>query len=424
MKPIRTINVYLAANAVMYLPFYLAQEKGVFSTLLPDVRVNLFPCNGDKDALEKMQVDNLSTDQTICAIAVADPCVTDQQEDVQIIASLIDRLSFWAVSTSDYDISLASRKINNKYDTLVYYDNNLITGNKVGVHFFNKEQIRSQVLISNLGEEFNYLNAKTLIITPDLLNIAIRKVQSNLMINYHFAKGDKYLPNDYITTAIITDKCSLENDKVYPVLICIIEAIQKAKSIIYSSKTIAIEILENMSCMTSLQLENDEKNRIAQTIIEIIHEDRIYPNDMNISIDKWEKTIGTKNGFDALVNTELVLNAEKKIANQFGITPHGTFAEELLPLQKSIEQLQKTNTELCEKIDKLSTPAWKRWLSKHKTTVSITLFIVIYGLIYLIALCKNYVWVNHGLAKTPFSAILGIFWDVFVKNKVQNEKNS
>lgn len=411
MKPIRKINVYLAADAVMYLPFYLAKEKGIFSTLLPNVTIELCPAKGDNDAIEKMQKDNHSTDQTLCAIAVTDPSVIHKYEDIQIIASLIDRLSFWAVSKYDYDIHSATRRISNKYNRVVYYDHNLLTGHKVGVQFINNEQIRSQVLISELGEEFNYLGDQTLIITPDILNIAIHKIQSDLSINYHFAKGDKYLPNDYITTAIITDQCSLANSCIYPLLVSMVEAIHKAKSIIYSSKTIAIEILENMDCLKNLDVDEETKTRIARTIIEIIHEDRIYPNDMNISKEKWIKTIGEEGNFEFIVNTGLVIDAEKKIANQFGITAHVTFAEEI----------QKTCDSLRNELSKSHVPKWKTWIKSHRITTLCLIIFVIWSVIYGTCSYLDCSWVQKSWAVFPFSSLLGILKDIFVKNKVENE---
>lgn len=295
------LNIYLAADAVMYLPLYVAKEKGVFQTLLPDIETNLYPTGGDYDAIRRMREDNISTDKSLIAIAIADPNGIKSFKNVRVIASLIDRLSFWAISRKDVDLSQED-VVQNIFSEVIYYNSNLITGHKVGKNFYDKENLTSKQTVNQLGNEFNYLdNEGSIIITPDLLKIAHYQVLDNVHINYHFAKGDRYIPSDYITTAIITNKCCLK-EPYYHKLARVIEAIQKAMSIIYSSKQIAKEILLNMDCMSEECTETD-KEKVAEKIIEIIYEDRIYPSDLNITNEKWKKTLSNDDiTFETYVN--------------------------------------------------------------------------------------------------------------------------
>lgn len=354
----RTLNVYLAANAVMYLPIYVAQEKGIFNTLLQDTEVNLIPAKGDYDAIVRMCDDNSSVERNTFAIAIADPNSIRDAEEARIIGALIDRLSFWGVSKKRTNCNLTGIK-NKTYHKVVHYDTNLITGHTIGLKVREIEQISSSQTIQRLGDEFNYLDDDTMIITPDLLNVAQRCVEGVAHINYHFAQADRYMPNTYITTAIITSKWCIEPGlDVSDKLVRIIEAIQKAKSIIYSSKQIAREILLNMECIRLIE-DQDKKIKVADFIIQTINEDRIYPSDMNISEDQWKITNSNSSiGFSDCIYNEIVLRAERCIADQFGITVNDTFADILAnflrPYQEKNEALLSEVSELNKRIGVLN----------------------------------------------------------------------
>ncbi len=363
----------MAAQAVMYLPVYVAQEKGIFSTLLPDTKVNLIPANGDYDAIIKMNDDNVSVDANTFAIAIADPNAIKDVDDARVIGSLIDRLSFWGVSKKKIDCH--KKGINKSvFNKVVHYDENLITGYKIGIAVRNKENINDCRTINKLGEEFAQIEEQTIVISPDLLTIANLCVNEEAYINYHFANADRYMPNTYITTAIMTSKWCLQKEFDESLkLVNVIEAIQKAKSIIYSSKQIAKEILINMDCMKSIS--EDKKDDVADFIIQIINNDRIYPSDLNISKEQWEST-NTNSGepFSDYVYNEIVLRAEKKIADQFGITFDDTFADRLSEIKKqnneeidsykaTIQKQEGTITELEKKLNKYQNDHLRKFIN-------------------------------------------------------------
>lgn len=423
------LNIYLAADAVMYLPLYVAKEKGVFQTLLPDIETNLYPTDGDYNAILRMRQDNLSTDRSLMAIAIADPNGIKSVKNVKVIAALIDRLSFWAISRKDVDLS-QDDIIQNMFSEVVYYNQNLITGHKVGKSFYDKENLSSKQIVDRLGEEFNHLdNEGSIIITPDLLKIAYHQVKGNIHINYHFAKGDRYIPSDYITTAVITSKCCLR-DPYQHKLARVIEAIQKAMSIIYSSKQIAKEILLNMDCLSDGCADVD-RERVAEKIIEIIYEDRIYPSDLNITNEKWCKTLSNDGpSFETYVNNDIVLEAERRIADQFGITANETFAEVIKDIKQSyectVENLTTKCSDLHSSINALKNQLkryeqsfiyrFSFWLKKHRLLFPMSLAMLLITIVWILNLIEGEGWANHGITYATIPAI-----DLFLLQMIISE---
>ena len=385
----------MAAQAVMYLPVYVAQEKGIFSTLLPDTKVNLIPVNGDYDAITKMNDDNVSVDVNTFAIAIADPNAIKDVDDARIIGSLIDRLSFWGVSKKKIDCH--KKGINKSvFNKVVHYDENLITGYKIGIAVRNEEKISDCRTVNKLGEEFAQIEEQTIIISPDLLTIANLCVNNEAFINYHFANADRYMPSTYITTAIMTSKWCLQNEVDESLkLVNVIEAIQKAKSIIYSSKQIAREILINMDCIK--KVSEDKKDAVADFIIQIINNDRIYPSDLNVSKEQWESTNTTiGKPFSDYVYNDIVLQAERSIAAQFGITINETFADNLLEIEKKynkkIDELTSEISGLKEQICKFNNSYLIRfvdWCVKNWFSI-LTILCVIYTVMWV--LCRFFIY--------------------------------
>ena len=410
----------MAAQAVMYLPIYVAQQKGIFDTMLSDcgARVIIHDTNGDFDAINEMNIVNYNTDQDSFAIAIADPYAINNEtvENARIIGALIDRLSFWGVSMNTIDCHKKRGIEKSVFSKVVYYDDNLITGHRIGRAVRIKADIKEEKLITTLGEEFDYLEEeKTMIITPDLLAIALSYVNKKAHINYHFAKGDIYMPSDYLTTAIMTSEWCLDNNpNVTKILVRVIEAIQKAKSIIYSSKQIAKEILMNMDVQGIKTIADvEKKNAVADFIINIINEDRIYPSDMNISENQWESTFPNHDmNFSNYVNNDIVLQAEKSIASQFGITIDETFAEEIeqrmSPLQENLNTKDITITELNAKIVELETTLKRMSNSPLKR---FTVWVVrkwfhlvfwpllVYTIVWFISFLYGFDWAKYDLSK-------------------------
>lgn len=385
----------------MYLPIYVAKEKGLFDTLIPEIEVNLCIANGDYDAVRKMNGDNCSTSENIFALAVADPNAIRSVDNARIIGALIGNLSFWGVSKRNIDChKVGIRK--KDFKKIVYYDENLITGYSIGRKISEEEHLQG-VTTDVLGQEFNYLQDGenyNIIITPDLLNIARLCVKGDAFVNYHFAKEDKYILNNYITTALITSEWYLGKDNKYDTFVSVIEAIQKAMSIIYSSKQIAREILVNMDCMKSV--DDNIKVAVADFIIKIITGDRIYPSDLNIfSKKQWQSTTQADLDFSKSINNNIVLSAEKNIANQFGITLNDTFAEQKAEIEKRyIDRINELEA-IINKMQVHRLEIIKKWLIGNWVYVLLAICII-YFLVWLICLLTSCDW-TKGTISTGFA---------------------
>lgn len=418
------LEFYLAADAVMYLPIFLAKEKGLFDNLVPDhnIKVSLNPASGDKDAIFRMNEANKKTNSNTVAIAIADPnamAVGENSvlEEARAIGTLIGCPSFWGVSSQDNECEQTGIK-NTYFSTIVHYGDNLITGYRIGSTVYNQEGIESVVKVKRLGQEFKELLPDHIIITPDLLNVAINCVNQNAYINYHFAKDThNYISTDYLTTAIITSNRCIQDKIKNEILVKVIVAIQTAKAIIYSSDIIAREILADMNCIKNCKLDEKKASAVAKQIIEIIVEDHLYPYDFNISPQQWSSTTteALKQGFSKYVDNDIVLQAERIIAEQFGITIEDTFAETIdekiaKPLKEEIARLEKEMIERTSLSCRL-----KKWLKNNLFFVISLVLSGGYAVVWLIA---NYVykatWTGKDFPKALcFSICLPILIRIF-----------
>ena len=101
----------LAAKTYMYLPLFLAKEKGIFKSVFEAKRIKddieFRICDGDDDAIDsildfnrharKCKLDEI-------AIAISDPTSIlrqhksfDNKTDIKVIGKLINKLPFWVI---------------------------------------------------------------------------------------------------------------------------------------------------------------------------------------------------------------------------------------------------------------------------------------------------------------------------------------
>lgn len=429
------LDFYLAADAVMYLPVFVAKEKGLFENLIDGVQINvsLIPSGGDFEAISRMEAANRSTQHNNVAIAIADPNAMVNPktkkvlDETRAIGALIGCPSFWALSNQDNECDQTGIK-QRFFTTIVYYDENYYTGYRIGKSVASNEDISDYKRVKEMGKEFDYLQPDHIIISPDLLNVAINCVDEKAYINYHFAKDrNGYISSDYLTTAIITSKRCIENKIKNQILVKVIVALQTAKAIIYSSDIIAREILTNMSCIKNCNFDEDRATSVARKIVEIIDEDHLYPFDFNISEEQWSLTTTSevlKDSFTRYVNNDIVLNAEKIIARQFGITATETFADVIKsikdPLDNDIFALKSRIVQLEEEFKRYKSFYYraKEWVKKNRWTFLGFIVTAGYSVTWLIAtLCYEATWTKHPVAYISLSSIAIPTIRSFVSNR-------
>lgn len=372
------LKIFRAADAFLYLPTYVAEEYGIFETLLEPLGIKKVEFhssrNGDIEAIKTMLSENDNTKDSI-SIAIADPVAflskqlkLVEVDEVRVIGAIIDKLPFWAVNHTDKKFDSIS-DFSKEFSEVVYYNENLVTGHYLGIKVKTSSKISGHGV--SFGQEITTINKiakenparKAVAITADIISLVKGKClpQNQLKINYWFSKEGPFL-----TTGILTSKkCCEHNSKI---LIRIIEAIQKSISIIYSSNKIAEQVCKTVSekpTFNSLPLTTNE----IKSIIDLIYEEKFYPADLNISEEGWNKAVkaiaktehwesedenaAINTSFTKYVDNSFVLVSEMTIAKQFGITLE-SFKNEIneeicLPLNEKIEKLETENTMYKEK---------------------------------------------------------------------------
>lgn len=336
------LKIFRAADAFLYLPTYVAEEFGIFETLLKPLGINgvefITSDAGDIKAIELMLAENSNANDSI-AIAVADPIaflskqITMQVEEVRVIGAIINKLPFWAVNHTDRVFDTIN-DFSKEFSKVIYYNENFITGHYLGIKVKTSSKIGGYGV--SFGQEIPAILAedaqsatKSVAITADIVSLVkgISLTQNPLKINYKFSKD-----GSFFTTGVITSKkcCDSYSEKLNK----IIEAIQKSISFIYSSDKMAGNICATIAKKSQFSDEPLTALEISK-IIELINEEKFYPADLNIAKDGWNKAIRAlaktehweskderevlKKSFGMYVDNRFILNSERSIANQFGI---------------------------------------------------------------------------------------------------------
>lgn len=444
------LKIYKAADAFLYLPTYIAEEYGIFDTLLKDYvnKVDFYTAeNGDCEAIDLMLQENNNSHDSL-AIAIADPTAflskrNDYEfSEVRVIGALIDKLPFWAVDHIDKLVPID--KFNKEFEEVIHYNDNYKTGYYLGNRIKNQTKIWKSNKVA-FGEEIQLLckeiepsttNKKCVAITADIVSLARAKSNSKIYINYRFSDEGRY-----ITTGIITsNKCIDQNSNI---LSKIIEGIQKSISMLYSSDKIAKEICTKVSkkeVFNSVELNEKE----IEEIVQLVNKERFYPADLNVSKDCWNLALKAlvkteqwedneqksllENSFDIYIDNRFVLTSEKNIANQYGIDLT-TFDEEVAAI---IEPIKVEKDRLRLELSKIGKRTYKfgvlltnlfRYFSKHffKILFAISVLVVLLVCLYF----GYYYYVNKKLADFSGSVITSLIASgiVFLLTLVRNKKN-
>lgn len=301
------ITFMLAAATYIYLPIFLAKEKGIFKSVFEPNRIDgdidIEICKGDDDAVEKMLKYNRRArkeKKDEMAVAISDPTSIllsyngfDNKSDIRFIAKLIDKLPFWIICS--YKDDLKENPHNGYMDIkelqateLFIPNSNYITANscrhelfRIGKYHVNQVEFSQEV-------DKCIVVPKSIALTGDLNLMARRKIEKKISILGHMAYNND---NNGMATAVITSKyvCKKYDD----ILSYILEAIQKAIFIIYSSPEIAIEVCDKIGSTIDIHIMQDkeQQKQKTETIISIINSDHLYPMSMSISYDEWKKTV-------------------------------------------------------------------------------------------------------------------------------------
>jgi len=357
------LKIFKAVDAFSYLPVYIAQDLGIFETLLK-YEVEFITSNGDKEAVSDMLIENSKKDSGVVAVAIADPIailrpdiqpfvnvkkeklaqenvlLNDKELDVsrntKIVGAVINRAAFWAVSRKSRRVVKIEDLKENDSLKLLYPNKEYMTNNYFGEKIGRENSIDRTNLIDNIHfdevidkcKEYDKSYDYVIAVTADIANLAKEISGGRLHINYSFPQEAR----EFLATGILTTKkCCDDNSYIIEK---IIEAIQTSVAILYSSEITAERICKNIV----ISEEFGFKDRFTLTDEEIkeivkLMKEKIYPPDLNISKESWEEAVNVlsdglkwkvggdeerkaKNDFVKYVDNSFVL---KSITKRFGI---------------------------------------------------------------------------------------------------------
>ena len=250
----------LAAKTYMYLPLFLAKEKGIFKSVFEAKRIKddieFRICDGDDDAIDSMLDFNRNARKCKLdeiAIAISDPTSIlrqhksfDNKTDIKVIGKLINKLPFWVICP--YNEELDNNSHNGFMDIkelkakrLYTPNSSYITANSCCSQLLNKNNYKIKPVDFSEEIEKCINDSESIALTGDLNLMARKYIENKICIYSHMANNN----DESIATTIITSRyiCKQYED----MLALVLEAIQKAIFIIYSSPEIATEVCYKIS---------------------------------------------------------------------------------------------------------------------------------------------------------------------------------
>ena len=238
----------LAAKTYMYLPLFLAKEKGIFKSVFEAKRIKddieFRICDGDDDAIDSMLDFNRNARKCKLdeiAIAISDPTSIlrqhksfDNKTDIKVIGKLINKLPFWVICP--YNEELDNNSHNGFMDIkelkakrLYTPNSSYITANSCCSQLLNKNNYKIKPVDFSEEIEKCINDSESIALTGDLNLMARKYIENKICIYSHMANNN----DESIATTIITSRyiCKQYED----ILALVLEAIQKAIFIIYSS---------------------------------------------------------------------------------------------------------------------------------------------------------------------------------------------
>lgn len=308
----------IAEDTYMYLPIYLAREKGIFESVIThtpgyenyEITISFnepkssdeATIGGDREAVELMLSESEKGHPNKLCIAIADPVTifksyknTNSRNDIKVIGQLINKFPFWVVGKYDDKFQEYSH---NKLGVLkdvagkkIYHPfPRYITANACASYVVEENQMDDMNMEPVKFDEVieRCIQDDAIGLTGDLSKMAERSVTKDISIRCHLAnaiRSDGELK--HIATVLITDSSSCQKYKK-SVLPAVLEAIQNAIFIVYSSPNISLDVCQYVSMKYFGESKNVAK---TQQIIKILNEDELYPMSLDIKAEDWINTI-------------------------------------------------------------------------------------------------------------------------------------
>jgi hypothetical protein len=333
------IKIYRSTDTFLYLPVYIADNLDILKTILGskqsisgneyEVDIEFVPpinneIKGDEGAIYEM-IKN--TNENTVAIAIGSPVAflgskkmtKEQIDDVRVVGAIIDKLTFWALATSNHRDDIENISDFKKYFKKVIYPNNeYITAHYLGSKI-EKEAGITGISEFEFGDEIAGLkqNSDAVAITANIDALAIAVTDTIALayhINYFFSKKER----EVLTTGIITSKKSCER---FPGIIeKIIDSIQMSIAILYTSEKTAkkncAEIAQKNEFSSRFgHIELSEESDSIKEIIGLVYDEEFYPkHDLRITKESWGEAVAAFTNADVGESNILF---EKHVDNSF-----------------------------------------------------------------------------------------------------------
>lgn len=350
------LKIYRAADAFLYLPMYIAEDSGIFDTLLAGLGVTSVVFEGapkeggDGEAIKMMLKENHASDKTL-AIAIADPATiasswnpSEMFADARVIGAVINKLPFWAVNHVDREFD-EIKDFKSEFEAVIHYNDTLKTGNYLGKKIMREACLQSNVPVE-FGQELTILqtyggqNKKAVAVTADIVSLVKGLAKDQLKINYRFSSDGDFLSTGIITSAA---KCL----KYPEILTRVIEGVQKSIAIMYASEKIATRVCQLIAANPTFLGKSGSVKldpRDVSRIVKMITDETFYPADLNISRSHWETALRAmyltegcpeeeqkrrlEGSYERYVVNDFIVGSGQSLAKQFGIDLD-TFGDEI-----------------------------------------------------------------------------------------------
>lgn len=327
------IKIYRSTDTFLYLPAYIAEDLGILETILKDaykeyefnIQFITTKNKGDEGAISEM-LDN--TNGNTIAIAIGSPVAflnskEKKFEDVKVVGTIINKLTFWALAKSAYNNEEPKKErisdFKDKFKNIIYPNNKYVTAHYAGNKFKNEAEIKKGHCVE-FGKEIENATADKIdpvVITADIVSLAeaMSSQSNNYYINYSYPKKE----GEFLTTGIITSKMSC---KRFPSIIeKIIDSIQMSVAVFYTSKKTAENNCNGV--VERLNRTNDITDDSIEEIVNLMYDEEFYPkHDLRVTRESWEEAVkaflvGTtpkeaNELFDEYVNNDFVLKSTTK----------------------------------------------------------------------------------------------------------------
>jgi hypothetical protein len=296
------LKIFIPQKVAIYLPLYIAKERGMFEGYLLKHginRVDIVPPNqneeGDINAIKNMHDVN-QADNNVIAIAIADPTSflipekITTKTDIRVIGALINKPPFWAIDHKQDELNEIG-DFRKEFDVVIHNGDEYATGSLIGKRVRGTHgNIKSE--IAGYGEEIEKLkdlskdtnNQRVVAITTDIISIAKAEVNDRLSVNFSFA-GERSEFN-YITTGILTSKSCC--DKYPDILIEIIKIFKTTINELYREEGTVRMVLNEIAKEAFNCTITEEEHKV---IYRLFSRGNFYDKDLIVSEKLWKNSV-------------------------------------------------------------------------------------------------------------------------------------